>query len=146
MMKYWIIVASRDHALRGVSEGFCQACHGKKAPLQKMSSGDWVIIYSPRQEFETDEKCQKFTAIGQVKEDEIYQVEMYSGFVPFRRKIGWISCNEVSIQPLLLFLSFTAGLKQWGLPFRRGFFEINKTDFELIRKGMVSERDAFVAD
>jgi hypothetical protein len=41
--KYWIIVASRDHVQRGVEEGICQTCHGKGAPLKKMSEGDWVV-------------------------------------------------------------------------------------------------------
>lgn len=31
--KYFVIVASKDHVMRGKREGFCQACHGKKAPL-----------------------------------------------------------------------------------------------------------------
>lgn len=136
-MKYWIIVATRDHAQRGVKGGFCQACSGKKGPMEKMSKGDWVIIYSPREEYEGEEKCQKFTALGQVKDDELYQFEMFSGFVPFRRNVSFKKCTEVPILPLLNFLSFTAGVASWGLPFRRGFFEISKPDFELISTGML---------
>jgi hypothetical protein len=30
MLKYWIGVASKEHVLRGVDEGFAQVCHGKK--------------------------------------------------------------------------------------------------------------------
>lgn len=33
--KYWILVASREHVLKGESGGFIQVCHGKCAPLKK---------------------------------------------------------------------------------------------------------------
>lgn len=136
-LRYWIIVASRDHALRGVQGGFCQACHGKKGPMEKMNVGDGVIIYSPREEYEGEEKCQKFTALGTVADEKLYQVEMFTGFFPFRRNIAFHPCTEIPIAPLLNFLSFTAGVTSWGLPFRRGFFEITQGDFELISKGML---------
>lgn len=125
--------------MRGVKGSFCQACHGKRGPMEKMSKGDWVVIYSPREEFERDEKCQKFTAIGRVKDDDVYQVEMYAGFVPFRRNITFYPCTEIPITPMLNYLSFTAGMVSWGLPFRRGFFEIPARDFDLIRKGMIKD-------
>ena len=82
--KYWIVVASKDHVMRGVSGGFMQANHGKQAPLKRMTPGDWVIFYSPKQVLENDEKCQAFTAIGQLSDDKIYQVTMSENFAPFR--------------------------------------------------------------
>ena len=36
-MNYWIIVAALDHLQRGVEGGFCQANHGKRAPLARMA-------------------------------------------------------------------------------------------------------------
>ena len=47
-MKYWIIVASKDHLQRGLAGGFIQANHGKAAPLKRMHVGDWVLFYSPK--------------------------------------------------------------------------------------------------
>ena len=32
-IKYWIIVASKDHVQMGVAGGFAQACHGKAQPF-----------------------------------------------------------------------------------------------------------------
>lgn len=29
--KYWIIVASKDHVKKGITEGIAQACHGKSS-------------------------------------------------------------------------------------------------------------------
>jgi hypothetical protein len=89
-----------------VAGGFAQANHGKLAPLRRMKEGDWLIYYSPKMEFGKDEPCQKFTAIGQVKDDAIYQVDMGDGFVPYRRAVDFRECNEVSILPLIGELSF----------------------------------------
>src|SRR5436305_119761 len=45
--RHWVIVASREHARRGVTGGFVMANHGKRAPLTRMSRGDGIFIYSP---------------------------------------------------------------------------------------------------
>lgn len=130
--KYWIGVASKDHVQNGVKEGICQLCHGKAAPLKRMKPGDWIIYYSGKEKFGEKEPCQKFTAIGQVEDDNIYQYEMMPGFIPFRRKIKFIPSNEASIIPLIDRLEFIRSKTHWGAPFRFGFLEISKKDFELI--------------
>ena len=38
--------------------------------------------------------------------------------------------------PLLEALSFITDVRQWGLPFRRGLFEVSAEDFALIRSAM----------
>jgi EVE domain len=43
--RHWVIVASRDHARRGVNGGFVMADHGKRSPMARMSPGDRVLIY-----------------------------------------------------------------------------------------------------
>ena len=47
MPKTWVIVASRDHARRGIAGGFVMANHGKRAPLARMSRGDRILICAP---------------------------------------------------------------------------------------------------
>lgn len=47
-MKYWIGTVSKEHVLRGVAGGFCQVCHGKAAPLNRMQRGDWLLYYTAR--------------------------------------------------------------------------------------------------
>lgn len=46
--RYWIGVVSASHVRKGVLDGFAQLCHGKAAPLRRMSADDWLIYYSPR--------------------------------------------------------------------------------------------------
>ncbi|AUD04526.1 EVE domain-containing protein [Spirosoma pollinicola] len=140
--KYWIVVASKDHVMRGVSGGFMQANHGKQAPLKRMKTTDWVIFYSPRQILESDQKCQSFTAIGRVSDDAIYQVAVSEDFVPFRRNVTFQAVKETSILPLINDLDFIPNKKSWGYPFRFGFFEIGKHDFDLISKNMLDNNKA----
>ncbi|WP_259457931.1 EVE domain-containing protein [Salipaludibacillus neizhouensis] len=86
MTKYWIGIATYDDVMKAVYEGFAQLCHGKKAPLKKMSTGDWIIYYSSKKNFNEDIPYQKFTAVGKVSNDHIYQFDMdINGFIPFRR-------------------------------------------------------------
>ena len=51
MMKYWIGTVSQEHVLRGVAGGFCQVCHGKAAPLNRMKRGDWLLYYRTHPEW-----------------------------------------------------------------------------------------------
>ncbi len=139
--KYWIAVVSKDHVNKGVEGGFAQAGHGKSAPLKRMKKDDWLIYYSPTIKLKTRElaplkgeenKCQCFTAIGIVKDDRIYQVEMSNDFIPNRRDVDYKKFKEVSILPLIEKLSFIEDKKHWGYKFRFGILEIPEKDFKII--------------
>lgn len=136
MTKYFIGVVSREHVQIGVNEGIAQIGHGKRSGLARMKKDDWLIYYSPKISLESSEKLQAFTAIGQMADDEIYQVDMSPTFKPFRRKVMYISAHEAPIAPLLENLSFIKNKKQWGYIFRYGLVEIPEKDFELIKHAM----------
>ena len=137
--KYWVLVASRDHVLRGVEGGFAQADHGKAAALKRMQAGDGLIYYSSREIYGQETKCQRFTAIGEIADDLVYQGEMGGGFVPFRRNVNYQPCREVSILPLIRALDFIKDITHWGAPFRFGVVEIGETDFRLIAEQMLAD-------
>jgi hypothetical protein len=136
MKKYWCGVVSKEHIKRGERGGFCQVCHGKKAPLARMAVGDGIVFYSPVEQFQGKDKCQSFTAIGTVVGDSPYLFEMTPTFVPFRRDVRYRHCRDAPIHPLLARLSFTAGRPGWGYQFRLGHFEITEADFLLIEQAM----------
>jgi hypothetical protein len=138
--RYWIIVASKNHVLRGVQGGFAQANHGKSAPLKRMQVGDGVLYYSPKLEFEGNDKLQAFTALGQVTGEEVYPFDMGGGFIPHRRDVQYLPCHDLPIQPLVPALTFIQNKSSWGYVFRYGFFEIPKTDFDLIAGQMLKEK------
>ncbi len=139
-MKYWIIVASKDHLQRGLAGGFIQANHGKAAPLKRMHQGDFVIFYSPKVEFEKPEKLQCFTAICKLVDEDIYQHDMGGGFVPFRRNVKFLPAQDVSILPLINDLTFIKDKTHWGAPFRFGMLQIPEEGFRSIAEKMVEDK------
>ncbi|CAI2768682.1 EVE domain-containing protein [Flavobacterium collinsii] len=143
-VKYWIAAVSKEHTMRGVTGGFMQVCHGKQAPLKRMKKGDYLIVYSSKITMEGNQKCQAFTAIGQVKDDDIYQFSMSENFNPFRRNIEFFNCTEILIIPLINELEFIANKKSWGFPFRYGFFEIKENDFNFISSKMLHNKKTLI--
>lgn len=135
-MTYWINTVSRDHVQRGVAGGFTQANHGKPHVLRRMAKGDWIAFYSPKTDYPEGEALQAFTAIGQVTDDEAYQVDMAPGFQPWRRRVDFLPCAETPIRPLLDDLDFVEDKARWGYRFRFGVFAIDEHDFEVIRSAM----------
>jgi hypothetical protein len=136
MPKYWIGVASREHVLWGVAGGFAQVCHGKIGPLNRMKQGDWIMYYSPVEIFGQKDACRRFTAIGKIAVGEPYAFAMSKDFVPWRRNVDFVSCDEVAIEPLLDSLSFILDKGRWGFLFRSGCFEIQEKDFLKIAHAM----------
>lgn len=80
------------------------------------------------------EPLQAFTALGRVADDEVYQVEMEPGFVPWRRNVEFVECVHTPIRPLIDQLTFIKNKQRWGYVFRFGLFEISEQDFELIKR------------
>jgi hypothetical protein len=69
----------------------------------RLSKGTGYIYYSGKEKH--DERCQKFTAIGQVVDSKPMQVEQFRGFMSWRRKIKYQKAVEVDIHPLIARLS-----------------------------------------
>jgi hypothetical protein len=138
MTKYWIAVASAEHARRGKA-GFMQVNHGKKAPLQRLRAGDGVTYYSPAETIGGKDKLQSFTTIGRVRDEELYQGVMGGDFVPWRRNVDYAEASEAPIGPLLDTLDFTRGNRNWGYQMRFGLFEISEHDFRVIAEAMDAE-------
>ena len=66
--------------------GFCQLAHGRPEALRRMSRGDWIAYYSGRDSLEGKTPCQRFTAIGKIAGEDVYQVTLGERFRPFRRE------------------------------------------------------------
>jgi hypothetical protein len=139
--KYWIIVASKDHVKNGIEEGIAQSCHGKVSSLKRMRKDDFVVFYSSKYFLDKNDKCQEFTAIGRVKDDDIYHFQMTPDFCPARRNIDFLKSIDTSIIPIINSLEFIKDKKSWGYPFRFGILEINQHDFELIASLMLLEKN-----
>jgi hypothetical protein len=138
-MANWVNTVSRDHVERGVAGGFTQANHGKPHMLGKMARGDWIVFYSPKTAYQGGAPLQAFTAIGQVADDEPYQVQMSADFHPWRRNVDFLECAEAPIRPLLEQLDFIEDASRWGYKFRFGVFAIDDHDLDVIRAAMTED-------
>ena len=133
---YWINTVSRDHVWAGVEGGFTQADHGKNTRLKRLNQGDLLVFYSPKTAFKKGDPLQAFTTLGEITDDEPYQVEMTPDFHPWRRKMRFIEAEEASVRLLIDELDFITNKEKWGFPFSRGLFEVKKEDFEQIAEAM----------
>ncbi len=136
-VRYWIGVASREHARLGVRGGFAQFSHGRLAPARRLSKGDWVIYYSGRERYGQPDPCQRFVAVGRVVDSQPTQVGQFPGFRPWRRRIKYRRAREVEVHPLIERLSFIKDKGRWGGAFRFGFLEVDVSDFRTIAQEML---------
>lgn len=136
-MKFWVNTAIKNHIERGLAGGYTQANHGAAFGLKKLQLGDWIVHYAPKVAMDSTEPYQRFMAIGQVADDELYQVEITPEFHPYRRNITFKKeAQEVEIKPMLGELEFITDPKHWGLPFKKGLFEVSEADFAKIAAAM----------
>ena len=135
-MKCWVNTISRDHVRAGVAGGFTQAGHGKASELKRLAVGDLLVFYSPKTSLRGGAPLQAFTALGRVTDEVLYQVEVAPGFLPWRRNLEFVPCDEAPIRPLLDSLSFIKNKERWGYVFRFGLFEIPRRDFDVIKTAM----------
>jgi hypothetical protein len=136
MARYWIVVASKNHVMHGVSLGIAQAGHGKRSGLSRMHKGDGIVYYSPKVTYEGNEPLKSFTALGIIDDEEIYQVEESPDFKPFRRRVKYIPAQDTKAAPLVNDLTFIRNKKAWGYVMRLGLVEIPEHDFLLIAQKM----------
>ena len=134
-MTNWINTVSRDHVERGVRGRFTQANHGKPNMLRKMARATGSSS-THRGRLPQGEPLQAFTAIGQIADDEPYQVEMSDDFHPWRRNVDFLDCTETAIKPLIDQLDFIEDKARWGYKFRFGVFRIDDHDMDVIRSAM----------
>lgn len=133
MSRSWINTISLEHVRIGVSGGFTQADHGRDTRLRRLRPGDRIAFYSPRTAMGSGEPLQQFTALGTVTGEQPYQVQMTPDFQPWRLAVAFEDVVPAPIKPLLEELSFISDVKRWGFVFRRGLFEIEAPDLEVIR-------------
>lgn len=95
------------------------------------------MYYSPSETFRGKDQLRCFTAIGVVQAGEPYAFDMGGGFRPFRRNVAWFHASEVSIQPLLDTLEFSASVRNWGYQLRFGLFAISEHDMDVIASAML---------
>jgi len=139
--RYWIGVASNDHVVNAVTEGFVQLSHGKAGPVERLHPGDAFVWYSPRTTYPAGPALQAFTAIGRVAEGAIYEVNGSPPGQAFRRPVQYFDSAAAAIKPLLGELTFIRSKTHWGAAFRFGLVRIPRADFAAIAAAMGRNAD-----
>lgn len=134
MDKHWLGVVSRSHVERAVGGGFAQLCHGRAAPLRRMAAGDWLVYYSATAEMGGGERVQAFTALGQLVDERVYEVDVGDGRA-CRRNVRYESVGQVPLASLAAELHLTAH-PHWGFALRRGHLPLDAHDFAIIAQAL----------
>ncbi len=136
-MIFWIGVAAASHVRLGVAGGFCMFAHGKHSAARRVSPGDWVTYYAPREEISAGAEVRAFTAIGQVQEGEMSERLMVPGVTGWSRPMHWrTDARPADIYPLLDRFSFVKDRAHWGMYFRKSLFAVERCDFALVADAM----------
>ena len=133
-MRYWLGVVSAEHVRLGVELGIAQVHHGRRPGLARMAAGDGLVYYSPKEQLGGWVPSRRFTAIGRVSDDEIWQADE-GDFRPYRRRVEWAPAHPVPIATLQDRLGLTRA-PNWGHALRRGLLPLDEADFHLIAQAM----------
>jgi len=133
---YWIGVVSQNHVEFAIAGGFTQLNHGKAAPLERMARGDGFVFYSPRAAYPDGAMLQAFTAIGRIRDGNVYRVDAGEDFHPFRLAVDYLPASPAPIRPLIGQLSFIRSKEHWGAAFRFGVVHVPADDFARIATAM----------
>ncbi|MDQ0676729.1 hypothetical protein QFZ30_000111 [Arthrobacter pascens] len=133
-MNAWLGVVSGEHVRRGVSLGIAQIGHGKRAGLARMKAGDTIVYYSPAERLGDGTPLRRFTALGTVADNEIWQGDE-GDFKPFRRRVHYEDTRPVDVENVKGLLKLTAS-RNWGYQLRRGLIPLEQADVEILRSRM----------
>jgi len=135
-MRYWLGVVSAAHVRRGVGLGIAQVHHGKRAGLARLSAGDGLVYYSPKQDLGEPTPCRAFTAVGRIADNEIWQADE-GDFRPYRRRVDWAPADPVPLADVQDRLLLTRA-PNWGYALRRGLLPLDEADFRLVEEAMTA--------
>lgn len=130
-MTGWLGVVSAEHVQRGVSLGFAQIGHGKRAGLARMRPGDTIIYYSPVQRLGDKTPLRQFTAFGVIADEQIWQADE-GDFHPFRRRVQYERARPVALEEVKAQLTLTSS-PNWGYRLRRGLVPLDCADVQTLR-------------
>ena len=134
MAGHWIGVAHARQVALIRAKGLVAVSKGQKAPVARMSVGDQVIYYAPRDDF-GGSPVQAFVALARVT-GEPFETVLMDEKTAWVRKAEFTETHEVPIRPMIPDLSFISNPTHWGMAFRRSHFAIPEQDFNRIAGAM----------
>jgi len=136
-MGAWLGVVSAEHVRRGVQLGIAQIGHGKRSGLERLRPGDTLVYYSPVERLGDGTPLRRFTALGTVADDEIWQADE-GDFRPFRRRVRYEQARPVPLEEVKDRLLLTAA-RNWGYQLRRGLLPLDEQDLAVLRTAFLGQ-------
>ena len=137
MNTYWITITAQEHVNIVRDKRYTQVNMGPKAPLDKMSQGDWILYYSPTIFHEKPKTtCQKFTGLSCVTGDKAYPQNPKDP-VLWRRDVDFFHCMPQHAQHFHQQVEFLKQYEHWIDAFFQPIFEISKNDFIVIAQTII---------
>ncbi|WP_114284978.1 EVE domain-containing protein [Candidatus Halocynthiibacter alkanivorans] len=134
--KLWIAVVHLMQVEACRAGGFVAFSHGKETAVRKVTPGDRVAFYAPRDTFEGS-PVQAFCGLATVTGDHVEQRPLPgTEHMPWVRDADFETVNPMPVRPLLEELSFVRDPQHWGMAFRRSLFEVSAEDFEIIENAL----------
>jgi hypothetical protein len=141
--RHWVSTVTLDRVLLGVEGGFTEADDGRDTRLRRLTRGDGIAFYSARAEAGSTKPLQQLTALGVVADDDPFRATGAGDAPAWRRRVDYELVRAVPVRPLLPMLGFIPDEQRWGMPFRRGLFEVTAGDFGVLAGAL---RDASTMD
>ena len=136
MSRGWLGVVAADHVARGAELGIAQINHGNRTALARMHAGDTLVYYSPTRSRGDGVAYRRFTVIGTLPDDDIWQADEGS-FQPFRRRFDVVSTTHVPLERVRDSLRLTAD-PHWGYRLRLGLVPLEPEDLDTLREAMTA--------
>ena len=96
---FWIGVAHRRQALAARAAGFCAFSHGKREAAERVGTGDGVLYYAPKSDFDGD-PVQAFVALAWITGETAEEREMPgTEFRPWTRAARFEDVEETLVRP-----------------------------------------------
>jgi len=133
----WLGVVSAEHARRAVDLGVAQIGHGQRSGLAKMKEGDTLVYYSPVERLGDKVPLRRFTALGTVADDLIWQADE-GDFKPFRRRVRYEESHPVPVEDVKTRLRLTT-TSNWGYQLRRGLIPLHPDDVAVLRQSLLRQ-------
>jgi hypothetical protein len=105
--------------------------------LRRIAPASRVACYSPTESFRGRDQLQRFTAFGIVLEEDIFQVDLGSGFRPYRRRVRYVHACETSIHVLNGDPDFAFAEPEWGERLRLGLLRVDGDSMDAIARAML---------
>ena len=131
MVRYFLLSGPYSHLSYFKSRGFIQQSHRHKSRLEKLSRGDYVVLYAGRLSNSSSKSYNKIVGIAQVTGRTIKTVKLGNKKY-YRLDVKYLRFRETPLGDRIKKLSFVKNKKKYNRYFKSGVRQLSKKDFHIL--------------